>query len=157
MIEAARKYVAQTLLQLPNLFALRTTNRTMTVPIGQERQLAGSRGLHLVNASRREISIFDERTNQSPNPSSSNSQEQTGLVSGGEFGSTLSMILSDTINGQVTWSHWEKSPTGHSQSSTIRFQVPLRILRSSTRFRGRLRLRARQRLSSAPAGFQASI
>jgi VWFA-related protein len=123
MIEAARKYVVQTLLQLPNLFALRTTNRyddrLYEVKKGSWPVRAG---LHLVNASRRESSIFDERANQFPNPSSSNPQEQTGLVSGGEFGSTLSMILSDTIHGHVTWSHWEKTPTG--QVAVFHYSVP---------------------------------
>ena len=34
------------------------------------------------------------------------------LISGGEFGSTLSMVLTDTVKGKVNWSHWEQTATG---------------------------------------------
>ena len=123
MIEAARNYVAQTLLQLPNLFAMRTTNRYDDRPYEVKKGSWPVRaGLHLVNTSRRESSIFDERANQSTNGSSANWQEQSGLVSGGEFGSTLSMILSDTVHGNVAWSHWEQTPTG--QVAVFHYSVP---------------------------------
>ena len=123
MIEAARRYVAQTVPRLPNLFAIRTTNRYDDSPYEVKKGGWPVRsGLHLVNTSSREISIFDERTNQSTNASSANWQEQSGLVSGGEFGSTLSMILSDTVNGKVAWSHWEQTPTG--QVAVFQYSVP---------------------------------
>ena len=66
MIEAARTYVAKTVLQLPNLFAIRTTNRYDDRP--QEIKKGGwpvRAGLHLVSTSSREISVFEERTNES--------------------------------------------------------------------------------------------
>jgi VWFA-related protein len=123
MIEAARRYVAQTVPRLPNLFAIRTTNRYDDSPYEVKKGGWPVRsGLHLVNTSSREISIFDERTNQSGNASSANWQTQSGLVSGGEFGSTLSMILSDTVNGKVAWSHWEQTPTG--QVAVFQYSVP---------------------------------
>jgi VWFA-related protein len=111
MIAAGRKYVAQTLLQLPNLFATQTTNR---YDDGAYEAKKGGwpvrAGLHLVNTSSQDSSIFNERGNSSTNASSTNLQQ--GLSSGGEFGSTLSMILSDTVNGKIAWSHWEQTPTG---------------------------------------------
>jgi VWFA-related protein len=123
MIEAARSYVAQTVPRLPNLFAIRTTNRYDDSPYEVKKGGWPVRsGLHLVNTSSREISTFDERTNQSTNASSANWQTQSGLVSGGEFGSTLSMILSDTVNGKVAWSHWEQTPTG--QVAVFHYSVP---------------------------------
>ena len=123
MIEAARSYVAKHLLQLPNLFATRTTNRYDDSPYDVKKSGWPVRaGLHLVNTSRRESSIFDERTNQSTSASSAYFQEQSGLISGGEFGSTLSMILSDTVNGKVAWSHWEQTPTG--QVAVFHYSVP---------------------------------
>jgi VWFA-related protein len=112
MIEAARTYLAKTVLQLPNLFAVRTTNRYDDGP--QETKKGGwpVRGVvHLVNTSSREISVFEERTNQSTTAASLK-QEQSGLISGGEFGSTLSMILTDTVKGKVNWSHWEQGAAG---------------------------------------------
>ena len=113
MIEAARSYVAQTVPQLPNLFAIRTTNRYDDRP--QETTKGGwpvRSGLHLVSTSSREISSFDERTHQSTTAGSARWQEQSGLISEGEFGSTLSMILTDTLKGKVNWSHWEQAAAG---------------------------------------------
>jgi VWFA-related protein len=55
-------------------------------------------------------------------PGPANLQGQSGLVSGGEFGSTLSMILSDTVNGRVSWSHWEQNTTG--QVAVFHYSVP---------------------------------
>jgi VWFA-related protein len=123
MIEEARRYVGQTLPQLPNLFAIRTTNSYDDRPYEAKKGGWPVRsGLHLLNTSSQEISTFDERTNQSTNASSANWQQHSGLLSGGEFGSTLSMILSDTANGKVTWSHWEQSATG--QVAVFQYSVP---------------------------------
>jgi len=126
MIQAARNYVSQTLLQLPNLFAVRTTNRYDDSPYAvKEGSWPVRAGLHMVNTSRQESSIFNERTNESgssANGSSAKWQEQSGLVSGGEFGSTLNMILSDTVHGKVAWSHWELMPTG--QVAVFHYSVP---------------------------------
>jgi VWFA-related protein len=122
MIEAARNNVDQTVRQLPNLFAEETTNRYDDRPYEVKKGGWPVRaGLHLTNTSQQESSIFDERTNPSK-ASSANLQEQSGLVSGGEFGSTLSMILSDTVHGKVAWSHWEQTPTG--QVAVFRYSVP---------------------------------
>src|SRR6202167_503034 len=113
MIEAARSYVAQTVPQLPNLFAILTTNRYDDSPYEVKKGGWPVRsGLQLVYTSRPAISIFDERTNQSTNASSANWQTQSGLVSGGEFGSTLSMILSAPFIATGPWSSWEQTPTG---------------------------------------------
>ena len=123
MIEAARNYVAKTLLQLPNLFATRTTNRYDDSPYQVKKGSWPVRaGLHLVNSSSRESSIFEERTNQSSSGSSANLQGQSGLVSGGEFGSTLSMILTDAAKGKMAWSHWESAATG--QVAVFHYSVP---------------------------------
>ncbi len=123
MIDAARSYVAKTVPQLPNLFAMRTTNRYDDRP--QEVKKGGwpvRAGLHLVSTSSRDISIFDERTNESTTAASAHWQEQSGLISGGEFGSTLSMILTDTLKGKVTWSHWEQTTAG--QVAVFHYSVP---------------------------------
>jgi VWFA-related protein len=123
MIEAARSYVAHTVPQLPNLFATLITNRYDDSPYEVKKGGWPLRsGLHLVNTSSREISIFDERTNHSTDVSSANWQKQSGLVSGGEFGSTLSMILSDTVHGKVAWNHWEQTPT--RQVAVFQYSVP---------------------------------
>ena len=104
MLEATRNYVARTLPRLPNFLATRSIRRYDDSP--QELKKGGwpvRLGLHLVDTSKREISVWDER-GLLP---SAVWQEQSGLISNGEFGSTLGMILADTGKGKVTWSHWE--------------------------------------------------
>jgi hypothetical protein len=49
-------------------------------------------------------------------------QDQVGLTSGGEFASTLGMILNDTLKGKVIWSHWEQTATG--QAAVFHYSVP---------------------------------
>jgi VWFA-related protein len=113
LIEAARTYVAKTVPQLPRLFAIRTTNRYDDRPQEIKKGSWPVRaGLHLVSTSSREVSVFDEQTNDSTTAASARWQGQSGLTSEGEFGSTLSMILTDTVKGKVNWTHWEQSSAG---------------------------------------------
>ncbi len=113
MIEAARSYVAHNVPQLPNLFAIQTTNQFDDRPqVSAKGGWPVRSGLHLAGTSSREISTFDERTHPSTTAGSARWQQQSGLISGGEFGSTLSMILTDTVKGKVNWSHWEQAAAG---------------------------------------------
>jgi hypothetical protein len=113
MIEAARTYVAKTVPQLPDLSAIRITNRYDDRPqVIKQGGWPVRAGLHLVSTASREISVFEERTNASTTAASTRGQEQSVLISGGEFGSTLSMILTDTVKGKVSWSHWEQAAAG---------------------------------------------
>jgi hypothetical protein len=123
LLEAARSYVAQILPRLPNLLATQTTNRYDDSP--QEIQKGDwpiRAGLHLVDTSSREISVYQETANRSATVASVRWQKQIGLTSGGEFASTLGMILTDTLRGKVTWSHWEKIATG--QAAAFHYSVP---------------------------------
>jgi hypothetical protein len=113
MLDAARNYVAQTLLRLPNFLATRTTKRYDDTPEAIKKDGWPVRaGLHLVDSSSREVSIRDEQDSQASINGSAFWQPQAGMVTGGEFGTTLGMILSDTVKGKVTWSHWERTTTG---------------------------------------------
>jgi VWFA-related protein len=123
MLEAARNYVAQTVPRLPNLFATRATSRYDDSP--QQIKKGGwpvHAGLHLVDTSSRDISVFDERTTQPTSSGSARWQGQSGLISAGEFGSTLAMILTDTEKGKVTWSHWEQIAA--RQVAVFHYSVP---------------------------------
>jgi VWFA-related protein len=141
MIEAARSYVAQTVPKLPNLFAIRTTNRFDDSPqVSAKGGWPVRSGLRLVTTSSREISTFDERTHQSTTAGSARWQEQSGLVSEGEFGSTLSMVLTDTVQGKVNWSHWEQAAAGpvavfhySVPSSASHFEVINSVQRQTSR------------------------
>src|ERR1700733_6137375 len=119
MLEATRNYVAGMLPGLPNFLATRSIRRYDDSP--QELKKGGwpvRLGLHLVDTSSREISIRDERGS----PPSAVWQEQSGLISKGEFGSTLGMILADTAIGKGTWSHWEQ--IAGDPAAVFQYSVP---------------------------------
>lgn len=123
MLEAARNYVTQTLPRLPNFLATRTINRYDDSP--QELKKGGwavRGGLHLVDTSSQEASVRDSRDSQSPTTGSALWQDQVGLISGGEFGSTLGMVVADTVKGKITWSHWET--TGAYRIAVFSYSVP---------------------------------
>jgi hypothetical protein len=123
MIAAARNYVAQTLPHLPNFLATRTINRYDDSPQEPKKGAWPVRaGLHQVDTSSHEVSVRDERENQPPAQGSAVWKQQIGLVSGGEFGTTLGMILTDTLQGNIAWSHWEQSPTG--QLAVFEYSAP---------------------------------
>ena len=105
-------YVAKTVPQLPDLAAIRTTNRYDHRPqVIKQGGWPVRAGLHLVSTASREISVFEERTSE-PHCGISLGPEQSASISGGKFGSTLSMILTDTVKGKVKWSHWEQAAAG---------------------------------------------
>jgi len=123
MLNAARTYVAQTLPRLPNFLATRTINRYDNSPYAVKKDAWRVRdGLHLVDKSSREISVRDERENQPPAQGSAIWQQQIGLISGGEFGTTLGMVLTDTMQGKITWNHWEQ--IGGNTLAVFQYSVP---------------------------------
>ncbi|HUD56934.1 MAG TPA: hypothetical protein VMR02_17005 [Terracidiphilus sp.] len=123
MLAAARSYVGETLPRLPNFLATRTINRYDDSPQAVKKDGWPVRaGLHRVDTSSREISVRDERENQPPTQGSAVWERQIGLISGGEFGTTLGMILTDTFQGRVTWSHWEQ--IAHAPAAVFRYEVP---------------------------------
>lgn len=123
MLHAARTYVAQTLQRLPNFLATRTITRYDDTPRALKKGEWGVRqGMWQVDTSRQEISVNVERESQPPAQSSAVWQGQIGLISGGEFGTTLGMIMTDSVEGKITWSHWEKA--GGNPVAVFRYSVP---------------------------------
>ena len=123
MLESAQRYGAQVLPGLPNFLATRTINRYDDSPQELKKGAWPVRaGLHRVDTSSREISVRDERENQPPTQGSAVWQQQIGLISGGEFGTTLGMILADSARGQITWSHWEQIEAG--LNAVFQYSVP---------------------------------
>ncbi len=123
MLDAARNYVAQTLPRLPDFLATRTINQYDDSPQALKKGAWPVRaGLHLVGTSSREISVRNEREPQVVKQGSAASQEQSGLSSWGEFGFLPAVILTDTIKGKVTWSHWEQMAAG--PAAVFHYAVP---------------------------------
>jgi len=113
ILDAARNYVSQSLPRLPNFLATRTINHYDDTPHPVTPGAWPTRaGFHLVGVSRGEISVGREREDQPAAQDTAVWKAGFGLVSGGEFGSALGMILTDAQNGAMNWSHWERTPSG---------------------------------------------
>ena len=149
MLHAAQDYVSQTLRRLPNFLATRTINLYDDTPQAiRQGEWPTRAGLHLVGKSSAEISVSREREDQPPAQGSAIWQSKIGLLSGGEFGTTLGMILTDMATGEVRWSHWER--TSPEMLAVFRYSVPAsaRTLNSSARFSVRHPLKASRDLQT---------
>jgi VWFA-related protein len=123
MFDAARKYVWQTLPRLPNFLATRVIDLYDDSPQAIKKGDWPTRaGLHLIGSSTGEISVRNERENQPATQGSAVWRANIGLISGGEFGNTLGMILTDATEGTTTWSHWETYRT--TKVAVFKYQVP---------------------------------
>jgi VWFA-related protein len=123
ILQAARRYVSQTLPRLPDFFATRVISLYDDRPQALKKDDWPTRsGFHLIDTSSGEISVRNERENQPATQGSAVWQANVGLISGGEFGNTLGMILADTANGNIRWSHWEESAKGGV--AVFRYEVP---------------------------------
>jgi VWFA-related protein len=128
MMDAARGWVIATVPRLPNFFATRTTNRFDDGPqVLNPGDWPVRAGLHLAGTISRQITFRDgkEVLDAAAEPaagSQEQAQQELGLHTIGEFGPELSIVLSDTAKGQVTWSHWEQTPAG--LAAVFRYEVP---------------------------------
>jgi VWFA-related protein len=122
LLEAAQRFALQTLPRLPNFLATRTTLSFDDSPQeGTKGAYFQRMGLHLVGTSKAEVSVRNEE-NPSTGPTPAPSQTQGGLVTWGEFGSALLIILSDSSHGKITWSHWEQTSSG--RVAVFHYKVP---------------------------------
>ncbi len=122
LLEAAQRFALQILPRLPDFLATRTTLSFDDSP--QEATKGGylqRMGLHPVSTSKAEVSVRSEQ-NASMGSTSAQSQTQGGLVTWGEFGSTLLIILSDSSHSRIAWSHWEQTSSG--QVAVFHYEVP---------------------------------
>jgi hypothetical protein len=123
MLQAAHEYVAKTLPGLPNFLATRTVNRYDDSPqVLKKGEWPTRAGLHRTTNSSRDISIEDERELQPAGRGSAAWLSHVGLVSWGEFGGLLNIVMSDSPGGRFTWSHWETTAGG--QVAVFNFSVP---------------------------------
>jgi len=122
LLEAAQRFVLETLPRLPNFFADRTTLSFNDSPQKVAKGWYSQRvGLHLIGTSKAEVSVRNEQ-NPFAGPTRAPSQTQGGLVTWGEFGSALLIIMSDSSHGKITWAHWEQTSSG--QVAVFHYEVP---------------------------------
>ncbi|HEY1578895.1 MAG TPA: VWA domain-containing protein [Terracidiphilus sp.] len=122
LLQAAQKFAIETLPSLPNLLATRTTFSFDDSP--QETVKGGYRerlGMHLVGTSKNEVSVRNDKGAQSISASGT-TPATGGLLSWGEFGSALLIILGDSAQGKTNWSHWEQTSSG--LMAVFHYEVP---------------------------------
>lgn len=122
MMAQAVDYAANTIHQLPNLFATRDTIRFEDSPAMQEilgdRAVSGTfvpyQPLHPVSRSSvtvqyrdgQEVVLSEAAENGASPP------DTQGLTTSGEFGPILATVLGDAAKGKLAWSHWEQGAAG---------------------------------------------
>jgi hypothetical protein len=122
ILKAAVDYVRKLLSTLPNLLATRTTTSYSDgIHSGKNGVIIVGAGLRKIRTSSLEVSIRNDGIDTS-NKDPKLKRRNQGMSSRGEFGSLLAIILSDSTQGKVYWSHWEPSPTG--QLAVFDFEVP---------------------------------
>ena len=122
ILKATVDYVHKLLSTLPNLLATRTTTSYSDgIHSGKNGVILVGAGLRKVSTSSLEISVRNDGIDAS-NKDPKLKRRNQGMSSRGEFGSLLAIILSDSVQGKVYWSHWEPSPTG--QLAVFDFEVP---------------------------------
>ena len=127
MLDLARGYAVEGSSHLPDFFVTRVTNRFDDSP--QVLEAGGwpvRAGLHAVGSSSRQVTFREGREVQDPTTQTASSGEKTpgeiGLHTWGEFGPALSVVITDTARGTVSFSHWEQAATG--LVAVYKYEVP---------------------------------
>ncbi len=128
MLTQVVKYVNETVRQLPNLMATRFSNgfedqpREETVGrIGLESTF--DRPLHWVGSLKMGVTYRERRETEDKRVRIEKKGNGVGgLITAGEFGPVLSMVLADASKGKIEWTHWEKGNDG--TMAVFHYQVP---------------------------------
>jgi VWFA-related protein len=115
MLDAARAYAVQTWSRMPNFFVTRVTNRFDDTPHALAKgDWPVDLGLQPAGATSRQVAFRDGKEVQDTDPTGGGqkAQQEVGLRSWGEFGPALTVVLGDTAQHPLTFSHWEKTATG---------------------------------------------
>jgi hypothetical protein len=136
ILARARAYTAELRPRLPNFTALRTTTHyELASPDELEQEERAMQFAHMTRARLGYTSLGGYSHDQhwfrlgvtwstvtysggqeTRSGESSSSRQlplsELGLSSSGEFGSILSLLDRDSVNGSIAWDHWEKGPRG---------------------------------------------
>jgi VWFA-related protein len=139
MMDLARGYVVRIWPHLPDFFFTRITARFDDSPqILKQGEWPMRLGLHLVGIGTRKLTYRDGQEVLDTVPAAvtptavANSsvasvpaQPEKGMTSRGEFGPELTIVLTDSANGKVAWSHWEQTSAG--LAAVYSYSVPSTI------------------------------
>jgi hypothetical protein len=122
-------YVNTTLRQLPNLRTVRETTAFEDRPQEDVLESTGVVGysylpVHYVGKSGLAITYRDRKEveDESATKALKHDGKIGGLVTSGEFGPILSMVLSDALKGKITWARWEQGSSG--KLAVFHYTVP---------------------------------
>jgi hypothetical protein len=147
IVTRAVDYVNHALRRLPNFYAVRTTSHFENQPAHQQDLLylctsrylgrdcaspAGERAqagqpafspMHFTGSVTAVVTYRDGEEVVNSHPVNVLSPRHSpGLVSTGEFGPVLSVVLGDSLHGKIVWGHWERGANG--PLAVFRFTVP---------------------------------
>jgi hypothetical protein len=116
IFDAATNFANVALKHMPDFLATRTTKSFEDVPVITS-DSAFQSGLHSMGTFVRETAYRDGREVAENKPGAADAQTspfdiRTGLTSIGEFGEDLGIIVSDSVKGKISWSHWEQTSAG---------------------------------------------
>jgi hypothetical protein len=126
ILSQARSYAVLTLRHLPDFLAVRTTTGydNALQSAGTKKAPSAVR-MHFVRQHRRDVTYRNgaevSETAQSATPGAYDADE--GFSTRGEFGPTLSMVLTDSLTGTVAWSRWQRGASG-ARLAVFRYSVP---------------------------------
>jgi hypothetical protein len=128
MLKSAISFVGVTLHHMPDFLATRLTDSYDNSPLSvthsgwaphSDLHPAGTFSNHITYRNGQEVS---DRQQDSAGAKPKNEPTPVGLVSYGEFGAGLGVILSDASKGILKWSHWEQTAAG--QVAVFHYEVP---------------------------------
>jgi hypothetical protein len=122
MLRQAVEFAAITMHRMPNFLAARVTrsfddrpllvSSTGWTPAHTDLHQAGTFTQQITYRDGHEVSDQPAKEDESP----------SGLITTGEFGPVLALVLTDSLAGTMEWSHWEQAAGG--TVAVFRFQVP---------------------------------
>ena len=122
------KYVNATVRQLPNLMATRFTNGFEDQPREDKMGRTGVESvfalpLHWVGSLRVEVTYRDRQEVEDKSVKvEKKGNAVAGLITSGEFGPVLSIVLADALKSKLVWTRWEKS--SDATLAVFHYQVP---------------------------------
>lgn len=129
MLIKVANYVNATVRQLPNLTATRFSNGFEDQPREERTDRLGSESvfylpLHWVGSLKMEVTYRDrQETEDRSMKVEKKGNGVGGLITSGEFGPVLSIVLANALKGKLTWTRWEKN--NDETLAVFHYQVPV--------------------------------
>ncbi len=128
-------YVNTTVRQLPNLMAVRETSGFEDRPKEDVEEATGIVSfsylpLHFVSKSSLVVTYRDRKevVDESATKALKHNSPVGGLMTSGEFGPILSIVMADALKGKITWARWEQGERSGAASgeklAVFHFAVP---------------------------------